>query len=307
VAAVVSLATPVFGVGWVAILNPVPSVVSRVAAARANGRAVLIIGRDDLDTDATSTAWRNEESRADVILVARWLRDCDRLDVIAIPRDLVLVQTNGMQISVFYGLAGLAALSNAIETATGIDLVATAVLDLSDVDALVRALGSVEVWLPSESRDLRTGFAAGPGAVRLEGRTTSAFLRSRELEEYSNGQWLFDPSGDLGRIGREQQFLAGALTAISKSSLSAQVRVGLVALTHVDVSIRDPVAAAGFSVGVRSVDHVEYTTLASKPERSIAERSSPFPPAHLGAFFRLVPARGAFAAVRNSSCSTRGR
>src|SRR6185436_9731649 len=123
-----SLTMLVVDFGWVAILNPVPAVVGRVAAARADGRAVLIIGQDDLDSDVTSTAWRSEESRADVILVARWLGDCDRLNVIASARDEVLAQTKAIHISVFYGLAGRDALSNVIEAATGIDLVATAVL-----------------------------------------------------------------------------------------------------------------------------------------------------------------------------------
>ena len=160
------------------VIAPGPALAARLAQDRADGRAVLVIGQDDNLTDDRLAASRHEEARADVVLVARWLQRCDRLVVAAVPRDIVFESTGGLPVSVFHGLVGVDALADALEVESGIDVVASIVLDLADAGALSHALGAVEIQLPVASRDLRTGFAGGPGAKWLEGKTAVAFLRA---------------------------------------------------------------------------------------------------------------------------------
>jgi len=82
---------------------------------------------------------------------------------------------------------------------------------------LVGALGGVPMYFGNPVRDRNSGLRiAKAGCAVLDGYQGLAFARSRHLE-WNNGKgWVSDPSGDLGRMTR-QQLLARAALARTRS------------------------------------------------------------------------------------------
>ena len=78
------------------------------------------------------------------------------------------------------------------------------------------------------TRDKKTGFnVASPGCINFDGDTALAYVRSRSGYRYfdpTKQEWLDDPTGDLGRIKRQQDFLRRSMQrALDKGSKSLSV------------------------------------------------------------------------------------
>ena len=82
------------------------------------------------------------------------------------------------------------------------------------------AIGGVAVYFSEPVRDDYSGLhVEEPGCVNLDGQQALAFVRARHLEyqDEDSGRWRTDPSGDLGRMTRQQEFIRKAITkAVSK-------------------------------------------------------------------------------------------
>jgi LCP family protein required for cell wall assembly len=284
----------------------VPATGDRVRGAleaRADDRALLVVAEDANGPDERSSPWRAEERRADAILLVRWLRSCARLQVISIPRDLV-VRPGTQTLSITYGADGPRALTKAIEHTFGVRIVGRVALDLADVRALADALGPVVVPLATASRDLHTGFTGGPGLITLDGDRTIAFLRSRTWEEWRDQQWVLASASDLGRMSRAQEFGLAALAKERAKSLVGRLRFGVLVLRRGGLTVSDELSAAGFASGLNHVRDIQFDTVAVRPERTVDERRSPFAPNDLGAMARYVLVSGEAERVHRDTCAT---
>jgi hypothetical protein len=123
------------------------------AIDRADGSAVLVLvedGRDDVveaelgegvDGEsarmaiARDAAAPEKERRADSILLVQWFRRCDAVSITSIPRDLV-IEPDGEPVAVLNHTIGPAALAALIERTFDVAIVATSVLDVTDVERL---------------------------------------------------------------------------------------------------------------------------------------------------------------------------
>jgi LCP family protein required for cell wall assembly len=85
-------------------------------------------------------------------------------------------------------------------------------VDFASFGAIVDAVGGVKIYFPFAGRDEKTGFdnltfGWQPGCYELNGGQALAYVRSRNYEQNENGEWVPDPTGDLGRIRRQQEFM----------------------------------------------------------------------------------------------------
>ena len=101
-------------------------------------------------------------------------------------------------------------------------------VDFAGFKGLVDAVDGVEVFLPAPVRD-RAADGSNPsglditdsGCVSLSGDQALSYVRSRHFQELVDGQWRADPSGDIGRITRQQDFIRRAMReAISRDLLN---------------------------------------------------------------------------------------
>lgn len=268
----------------------------------AEGRPMLVIATDAGLPDEPYAWVRAEEDRADALLVVRWLRSCDRLEVVSVPRDAIL-DGSGEPAAVVFGVAGTEGLVTAVERTFDVDIFAVVTVSLDDVAGVAGSIGPIEIDLPAESRDQRSGFAGGPGTVRLDGRQAVAFLRSRHWEEHRSDGWVLTSGDDSTRIERLHAYLASAIRVIGDASFADRLRFAATVKRRGEVSIRDHLAATGFVVGTTRVDEVVFETVTVEPELTVDERRSPFSADRLGAMRRSVLAPGERRLFDSATCS----
>lgn len=183
----------------------------------------LIVGsdsRDNVDPDDPnfSDVLPNSSvggTRADTIIIARVDPGSEQVDLISFPRDLwVPVAGRGNdRINSAYG-DGRQVLIDTISQNFGIAVNHYVEVDFTGFQRLVAALDGVPIYLDTEYRDRASGLASvGPGCAVLNGDQALAFARARHLEfRDADGDWRTDPTGDLGRITRQQLFIREALS-----------------------------------------------------------------------------------------------
>ena len=81
-------------------------------------------------------------------------------------------------------------------------------VDFVSFAKLVDSLGGVTINFPHPAHDLNSGLhVLESGDVELDGPQALSFVRSRHYVEVIDGEDVPDPTGDLGRVVRQQQFL----------------------------------------------------------------------------------------------------
>jgi LCP family protein required for cell wall assembly len=86
-------------------------------------------------------------------------------------------------------------------------------LDFQGFRDLVEAVDGVPVYFPTSVRDRNSGlWVPEPGCITLSPVQALSYARSRAYEvRDGRGRWHTDPTGDLGRVSRQQDFIRRAL------------------------------------------------------------------------------------------------
>jgi polyisoprenyl-teichoic acid--peptidoglycan teichoic acid transferase len=188
-------------------------------AAAGQPRNYLIVGSDDRevvdDDDVDAGAFLNGDTepaghRSDTIMVARVDPKNAAIDLVSLPRDLwiPIAGTSGRErINTAYN-DGPQRLVDTIEENLDVEINHYVEIDFASFKGVVKAVDGVPMYFHTPMRDRESGLNAGAGCVVLDGDQALAFARSRHLE-YQDGRerWITDPTGDLGRIDRQQIFM----------------------------------------------------------------------------------------------------
>lgn len=192
-------------------------------------RNLLIVGsdsRDNLDSSGIdSGAFVGDDAvgsgqRSDTIMVVRLDPAAQAVDVLSVPRDLwVEIHGTGrsQRINTAYA-AGPQRLVDTVEATFDIPIHHYVEIDFVGFVDLVSAVGGVPMWFDTAVRDAEAGLAIpAAGCHRLDAQSALAFTRARHLQyQDSQGRWHTDPTGDLGRISRQQVFLRRAADQVSQ-------------------------------------------------------------------------------------------
>ena len=180
----------------------------------------LLVGVDSaegLDPDDPVRASRAEITslRSDTVMVLRIDPASSRAALLSIPRDLwvpVAGTSGNDRINTAVQIGGPEALVETIQDYFGIPINHYVQVDFHGFGELVDALDGVPIYFPHPVRDLRSGlWVEEAGCVTLGARNALGFVRSRAYQEYVGGRWRTDPTGDLGRVRRQQEFIVEAL------------------------------------------------------------------------------------------------
>lgn len=109
-----------------------------------------------------------------------------------------------------------------IRESLGIEIDHYIEVDFNGFRALTKAVGGVTVPFPAPARDKLAGLdIKQAGCVTLSGDQALSYVRSRHFQYLEAGRWRTEPSGDIGRIGRQQDFIRRMLgKAISRDLLN---------------------------------------------------------------------------------------
>lgn len=194
------------------------------------GDVYLIVGsdsRENLPDDLGGNFGDFPGARADVMILAQVIDG--RRQLLSIPRDLkVEIPGHGTaKINAAYSFGGPDLLVETVAIATSVRANHYLEVEFGGFAAIVDALGGIELDFPYEARDLKSGLAVEAGTSKIDGATALAYARSRQYEEFREGQWVVaEGSGDIARTGRQREVLLQIMS--EASSLSGLVRSPLV-------------------------------------------------------------------------------
>jgi polyisoprenyl-teichoic acid--peptidoglycan teichoic acid transferase len=210
---------------------------------------VLLVGSDSRanvtgELAETTGAGQVSGERSDTIMVLHVDSKQSKAAIFSIPRDLY-VPISGTdysdRVNTAFSNDGAAGLIATIQQSLGFPINHYVEIDFVGFRDIVNAVGGVNVYFPSPVRDEVAGlFVDDPGCIKLDGDAGLAFVRSRNYETYESGEWLTDPTADLGRIQRQQDFIRRMLRKAVASGLSNPLTLNrLIGIGVRDVTLDD--------------------------------------------------------------------
>ncbi len=198
------------------------------AAPSGDGRAVnvLLVGVDSAEGLAPDDPVRRERERQgvgttprpDSVLLARLDPVKGRVSVVSFPRDLwVTVNAAGRhdRLNAATSDGGAAQLITAVTTNFAVPIDHYVQVDFEQFKRLVDVIGGVTIAVDRPLRDTHSGlYLPDTGCISLAPDAALAYARSRYLEFQRDGVWVSDPTSDLGRTSRQQDFLVAALKRV---------------------------------------------------------------------------------------------
>ncbi len=179
----------------------------------------LVVGVDSaagLDPDDPLVAQRSAIGglRSDTMMVLRVDPAAARASLLSLPRDLFvpIPGAGTRKLNAAVQIGGPELLVETVQDYLGIPVNHYVQVDFAGFFRLVEAIDGVPVAFPHPVRDVRSGLAVPEaGCVVLDPANALGFVRSRAYQEFVDGRWRTDGTGDLGRITRQQLFIVAAL------------------------------------------------------------------------------------------------
>ena len=180
-----------------------------------SGTNYLIVGSDSRDVEDLVDAGLDPAGfadgggqRSDTMLLLRFVEG--KAMMMSIPRDLYvpIAETDRSQkINAAYN-GGPRRLILTVQQSLGVPVHHYLEVDFVSFAKLVDALGGITIDFPHPAFDRSSGLDIQvTGPVELTGAQALGFVRSRQYVEVIDGEEVRDPTGDLGRVLRQQQFL----------------------------------------------------------------------------------------------------
>lgn len=193
-------------------------VTDRPPRSAAGSTTFLVVGSDgragmsgaDMKRLHVGTAATAAGRRADTMLLVHVSARRGTVEVVSLPRDSYVtipafrtpagdpVPRRRTKLNAAYAFGGPALTVATVERATGVRIDHYVEVDFVGFVKLVDAVGGVKVCSETPLRDRKAGLRLPAGISRVDGRTGLAYVRARSL----------DARADLGRIERQQRFLA---------------------------------------------------------------------------------------------------
>jgi LCP family protein required for cell wall assembly len=216
---------------------------------------VLLVGSDTragIDQAGNDNFGGTKEvkgQRSDTIILLRVDPKKNQASMLSVPRDLY-VPISGTQRSDRINTAFESGIDKLIATVSanlGIPIDHAVQVDFNGFRGIVSAVGGVQIYSPARARDKVTGLnISNPGCIELDGNQALAFVRSRHYEYFENGRWRTDPTGDIGRIQRQQDFVRRVL---KKANQKARGLDALAINRLVGTGIKNVKIDDSFSIG----------------------------------------------------------
>jgi LCP family protein required for cell wall assembly len=215
---------------------------------------ILLVGVDSAAGLAPDDPRRTEREaddvvglRSDTTILIRLEPETGQVALLSFPRDLwVSVGGGEDRINAAMVLGGPAELIRTVTTNFGIPVDHYVQVDFAQFQRLVDAVGGVPIRIDRPLRDTHSGlWLPDPGCVTLTPEQALAYTRARQLEYLDGDTWVADPTADLGRVSRQQEFLLAALNAAIDRGARNPVTLNRL----LDTAVASVVLDDGFSLG----------------------------------------------------------
>ena len=172
-------------------------------------------GADPNDPDAPNIGSASDVSgrRSDTIMILRQEEDGDGAAILSLNRDLWVTHADtGRQqrINAAYN-RGPEVLAATITSEYGIQINHVVDVDFFGFKEIVDTIGGTTICFDVPARDLNSGLDQPAGCNVLDGTQALAYARSRNYQEFRDGDWRTDGTGDIGRVKRQQAFISSTV------------------------------------------------------------------------------------------------
>jgi LCP family protein required for cell wall assembly len=195
--------------------------VSAVLSDGGNGTNYLIVGSDSRENLREGDPGFDPNAgtggqRSDTMMILHL--EGGKAQMLSLPRDLYvdIADTGGKaKLNAAYN-GGPERLIKTVTNSLGIPVHRYMEVDFVSFAGLVDGLGGVTVDFENPAFDPKSGLnVTQSGPVELDGDQALAYVRSRTYTEVINGEQRVEPTGDLGRIERQQKFLRAVFSKLS--------------------------------------------------------------------------------------------
>ncbi|MEJ5913228.1 LCP family protein [Pseudokineococcus sp. 1T1Z-3] len=187
---------------------------------------ILVMGSDDRGTLEDSGAFGGDigGGGSDTTLLVHLAADRESAVAVSIPRDSMVQvpecgtpegatpRTRTAMFNSALAEGGPACAIATVELNTDVRVDHFAVVDFDGFQAMVDALGGVEVCLPEAVVDPKSHLDLPAGVSRVSGDQALAYVRARYNMPGAEGS-------DIGRIGRQQQFLSSVVQEVTSAGV----------------------------------------------------------------------------------------
>ncbi len=190
----------------------------------------LVLGSDSrefVDSDEDEAAFGTVGGRrADTIIVVRVDPDTRKALLVSFPRDLwVEIPGRGSNRINSAFQDGPQGVVDTMRHNFDIPIHHYVEVDFSGFRNIVNSMGGVTMYVPAPSRDPKSGLnIEEAGCTVLDGEQALGWVRSRNFQSYESGTWRSDPTGDFGRIQRQQDFLRRLISQAIESGARNPIR-----------------------------------------------------------------------------------
>jgi LCP family protein required for cell wall assembly len=175
-------------------------------------RNILLVGSDNRDEltrrqrRRLNTFGDSEGSRTDTILLLSV--QGSNAAMLSFPRDLWVQRCDGTsgRINAAYGIGGASCLVRTVSELSDIPVTHYMEVNFLGFNDIVNAVGGVRICLDRPIKDADAHIDLPKGCQRLNGRESLGFVRVRKIDN------------DLGRIGRQQQFIKALARKVARPS-----------------------------------------------------------------------------------------
>ena len=222
----------------------------------------------------------NFGERSDTIMIIRIDPSSKRAAILSFPRDLwvdIAGTTRQNRINSAFQSTDPNRLVATIEKNFQIPIDHYVNINFCAFKEIVTAVDGVKVPFLYPTRDKKTGFnVTAPGCITFDGDTALAYVRSRSGYRYfdtTKQKWIEDPTGDLGRISRQQDFLRRSMQrALDKGSSSLSVANNLLNAALKNVITDDGLTLRGMLTLAQAMRDLNTHTVATYTIESYPKR-----------------------------------
>lgn len=183
------------------------------------GTTYLIAGSDRRDGEAVGDDG-TDGARADTMMLLHKARNGNSY-LVSLPRDTLvdIPGYGGYKLNAAYSFGGAPLLVETVEQFTGLTVDHYVEVGFDGVSEVVDSVGHVNLCIDQDVDDERSGLVMTEGCHDVGGEQALAFVRAR----------YFDPTADIGRQARQQQFVGALMDRATSPSVllnpAAQVRM----------------------------------------------------------------------------------
>lgn len=182
---------------------------------------ILVMGVDIGDPNSKSA---NDPKRTDTMILAHYNAKDKKVNLVSIPRDILIkIDNRNQKINNAHALGGVELAVDAVEELLGIQIDYYGKINYEGFRSVIDAIGGVEMYIErtmdydDAAQNLSIKFEKGT-TVHLDGKKAEEFFRWRKNNDGSGFA-----NGDIGRIENQQKFITKVMDKIKSPMIVIKI------------------------------------------------------------------------------------